>query len=254
MTSRWFLAPGREGEAEQALCELAASVDANEPGTLAYLVHRPCQGNTQIQSLPPTAPHSIVFFECYRDVDAFLAHLHGPLFQAFVRDHGGLFVTVAGKPYTTVEFLRRSAGFIRAAAGVDVHVTQGCRSPEALTSNRHPAVMFEFIARDQASLKSFYARVFGWQYTIGTGDFAYVHFPAGEPPLLGGIGQATETPGFARGHNFYLLVDDPAASLAAAIAAGGAELMSPIDIDGYRFAMFTDPEGNPVGLIAPFAR
>jgi hypothetical protein len=114
--------------------------------------------------------------------------------------------------------------------------------------------MFELIARDQAALKSFYARVFGWQYTLGTGDFAYVHFPAGAPQLLGGIGQAMDTPGFAPGHNFYLLVDDPAASLAAAVKAGGTELMSPTDIDGYRFAMFTDPEGNPVGLIAPFAR
>jgi predicted enzyme related to lactoylglutathione lyase len=43
-------------------------------------------------------------------------------------------------------------------------------------------------------------------------------------------------------------------NVAAAVTAGGTELMSPADIDGYRFVMFTDPEGNPVGLIAPFAR
>ncbi|WP_404823837.1 VOC family protein [Pseudomonas capsici] len=28
--------------------------------------------------------------------------------------------------------------------------------------------------------------------------------------------------------------------------------MPPAAIDGYRFAMFKDPEGNPVGLIEPF--
>jgi predicted enzyme related to lactoylglutathione lyase len=28
--------------------------------------------------------------------------------------------------------------------------------------------------------------------------------------------------------------------------------MPPTAVDGYHFAMFTDPEGNPVGLVAPF--
>jgi hypothetical protein len=28
--------------------------------------------------------------------------------------------------------------------------------------------------------------------------------------------------------------------------------MEPASVDGYRFAMIEDPEGNPVGLIEPF--
>jgi quinol monooxygenase YgiN len=98
LTSRWFLAPGREGAADQALRALATSVEAGEPDTLAYLVHRPFEGDARVQSLPPGSPHSVVFFECYRDIDAFLAHLHGPIFEAFVRDHGALWTFCAGPP------------------------------------------------------------------------------------------------------------------------------------------------------------
>ncbi len=121
-------------------------------------------------------------------------------------------------------------------------------------ANAHPAVMFEVIARDQATLMAFYATVFGWTYRTGGGGFAYIDFPAAARPLLGGIGQAQAgVAGFEPGRNFYLQVDDLDATVAAAIAAGGAQYMPVSEADGYRFAMIQDPEGNPVGLIAPFA-
>lgn len=121
-------------------------------------------------------------------------------------------------------------------------------------ANRHPSVMFEIIARDQERAMTFYTEVFGWRYEIGTGGFAYVHFPLAATPLLGGIGQARkDTPGFEPGHNFYLRVTSLEATIAAAVAAGGTCLMSPTEVDGYRFAMIHDPEGNPIGLIEPFA-
>ena len=132
-------------------------------------------------------------------------------------------------------------------------MTSSSPSPDP-SHNRHPAVMFELIARDQDRLKAFYSAVFGWTYRIGTGGFAYIDFPAGTRPLLGGIGQAQAgVPGFEPGHNFYLQVDDLAATVAAAEAAGGAPYMPIAEVDGYRFAMIQDPEGNPVGLIEPFA-
>jgi uncharacterized protein len=72
--------------------------------------------------------------------------------------------------------------------------------------------------------------------------------------LLGGIGQADPSiPGFEPGHNFYQLIDRIEPVLDAVVAAGGSLLMPPTAIDGYRFAMFRDPESNPVGLIEPFA-
>jgi len=119
--------------------------------------------------------------------------------------------------------------------------------------NQHPAVMFEIIANGQERMKEFYHKVFGWTYDIGMGRFAYVKFAPKAMPLLGGIGQANpKEPGFLPGHNFYLLVDDVDATLQRALDAGGGPLMSPASIDGYTFAMFYDPEGNPVGLIAAF--
>lgn len=122
-------------------------------------------------------------------------------------------------------------------------------------TNRHPAVMFEIIAKDQARAKAFYAEVFGWRYETGTGGFAYVHFPADTTPLLGGIGQAqTGVPGFEPGRNFYLRVEDLDATIARAVAAGGHRFVDPTPVDGHRFAMIHDPEDNPIGLIEPFAR
>lgn len=120
--------------------------------------------------------------------------------------------------------------------------------------NRHPSVMFEIIAKDQERAKAFYGAVFGWTYETGTGGFAYVHFPEEATPLLGGIGQARkDTPGFEPGHNFYLRVTSLQATIDAALAAGGECLMPPAEVDGYHFAMIRDPEGNPIGLIGPFA-
>ncbi len=114
--------------------------------------------------------------------------------------------------------------------------------------------MFEIIALDQKAAMKFYSSVFGWSYETGTGDFAYVRFPEGARPLLGGIGQATDkVPGFEPGHAFYLLVDDLEATIGRAVEAGGTRYVEPTPVDGYRFAMIRDPEWNPIGLIEPFA-
>ena len=245
LTSQWFVRLGLEEQVLEAVSLLADAVEAGEPGTLMYLVHVPYRGPA-LQSLPPDDPSSLLFVEEYRDVQAFLQHVNGPLFTQFVRDHGHLFVQANDRPYTTVEFLVRRAGFVRAA---------GIRPPRELgpPANRHPAVMFEIIAKDQARAQAFYAQVFGWSYELGTGRFAYVHFPLQARPLLGGIGQANPgVPGFEPGHSFYLLVSSLETTIAAAQAAGG-RLHAPIaSVDGYRFAMIQDPEGNPIGLIEPF--
>jgi predicted enzyme related to lactoylglutathione lyase len=119
--------------------------------------------------------------------------------------------------------------------------------------NQHPSVMFEIIAKDQPGLKAFYNKVFGWNYSSGSNDFAYVKFPIENLPLLGGIGKADPAdPGFEAGNHFYLLVDDLRGAIDAAVAAGGSELLSPVTLDGYEFAMIKDPEGNAVGMIRPF--
>lgn len=121
--------------------------------------------------------------------------------------------------------------------------------------NRHPCGMFEIIARDQARLMAFYSAVFGWQYERGSAGFAYARFDQPGGAALGGIGQADPSmPGYAAGHSFYLLVPDLKAAIAAIEAAGGRCTLAPLEADGYRFAMFADPEGNTLGLLESAAR
>jgi hypothetical protein len=249
LVSRWIPKATHVDELRGVLTALAERVRQQEAGTLTYLVHMPLSGDPRLVSRPPADGPSIVFFETYADADAFQAHLNGTAFTEFVARYGDYFVGAGGKPQTTVTFLECVAGFAAPVGPPRQNVAKA-----ALTANRHPAVMFELIAKQQKVLLDFYQTVFGWQYQSDANGFAYVHFPAGSPALLGGIGQAdSKTPGFEPGHNFYLLVDRIEPVLDAISAAGGSLLMKRTDIDGYHFAMFRDPESNPVGLIEPFA-
>ena len=248
LTSQWYLQPGAEDAILAVIRqELVPAVQANEPGTLTYLVHRPLSPHSDLQSLPPTDSRALVFFEEYASADSFRRHVSGPIFTDFVSRHGAAFVQSGGRPYSTVTFLSREAGFVRVPGQDDTPRGQ------MEVSNRHPAVMFEVMSPQPAEARRFYAEVFGWSFDVGAEGFSYIHFPAGAPPLLGGIGQAdAATPGLAPGTNFYLLVDDLEATLQRATGAGGTVLMPPAAVDGYHFAMFTDPEGFAIGLVTAF--
>ncbi len=127
-------------------------------------------------------------------------------------------------------------------------------SPHDQTPNDHPSVMFEVIANDQEAMKTFYSKVFGWQYQLGEGAFAYIHFGTRTLPLLGGIGAAKpKIPGFEPGHHFYIRVGSLEATIERAVLAGGKTFVPPTEVDGYNFAMIKDPEGNAIGLIEPFS-
>jgi quinol monooxygenase YgiN len=121
LTSQWFIRPGFEKQVQEAVKKLAADIASKEPGTLAYLVHMPWADTDVLQSLPPSNAPSLLFFEMYRDADAFKAHIGGRLFKQFVKQYGHCFIpsdpipndprSKAG-PYTTVQFLTRVAGFV----------------------------------------------------------------------------------------------------------------------------------------------
>jgi quinol monooxygenase YgiN len=114
LISIWTILPGNEEKVFAALEELAANVEKTQPGTLAYLVHAP---DTTQPSLPTPCAQEVVFFEIYKDREAFDKHVASKAFTDFVKVYGPLFLSAPKfGPYRTVEFLTRKAGFIRPAA------------------------------------------------------------------------------------------------------------------------------------------
>ncbi|MEV6304085.1 VOC family protein [Actinoplanes sp. NPDC051861] len=111
-----------------------------------------------------------------------------------------------------------------------------------------PVAFFEIISTDAARARTFYGDLFGWSSADEEGGYALVDTGAGETAIGGGIGQA-ESPDEA-GVKIYVRVEDLEKSLARATELGGATLVEPTPLPGDygRFAVFADPDGNPVGL------
>ena len=242
LTSNWFFAPGAEKEATVALRDLAEAVRNTEEDTLIYLVHEALPDQDALCSLPSSAPNQVTFFEVYRNKEAFLAHVGGKAFCNFLKSSGHLFLQADGQAFHTVSFLSRIAGFVRS------------ESSQQSVGGAAPGVMVEILAKDQERMKTFYGKVFDWQYRTGGSGFAYVDFVSDLQPRLAGVGQAQDgDPVMAPGNHFYLQVEDLDAALLKVTDAGGTPMSKCMTIDGYSFAMFKDPEGNVIGMIAPFS-
>jgi quinol monooxygenase YgiN len=89
---------GKEAEAEEAMQKQAASVEANEPGALAYVFHRHAKD-----------PGMITVFEVYKDDDAVAAHRATEHMAAFGRLFGSIFDPGTVK----IERQERVSGFVR---------------------------------------------------------------------------------------------------------------------------------------------
>jgi len=115
-----------------------------------------------------------------------------------------------------------------------------------------PVAFFEVVSADAPRAQKFYAELFGWQVAAdpAMGGYALVDTGAGDDAIGGGIGPA-ETPA-ETGVKIYMRVDDLDAYLDRAEQLGGKRLVPPTDLPGDfgRFAIFTDPDGNQVGLWA----
>jgi predicted enzyme related to lactoylglutathione lyase len=116
----------------------------------------------------------------------------------------------------------------------------------------HPVAFFEVLSPDHERAQKFYAELFGWQVAAdpAMGGYGLVDTGAGDGAVGGGIGPMSE-PGDT-GVKIYVRVDDLDAFLDRATALGGTRLVPPTDLPGEfgRFAVFTDPDGNQVGLWA----
>lgn len=122
-------------------------------------------------------------------------------------------------------------------------------------ANRHgDFIWYELLTRDADAAADFYGKVVDWSSSpSGQPGMNYRFFSSGDgSDMADGVGGFMAiTPEMAE-HGArptwigYLAVDDVNASVAAITAAGGAELMPAMTLDGVgRMAMVADPTGAP---------
>jgi predicted enzyme related to lactoylglutathione lyase len=112
-----------------------------------------------------------------------------------------------------------------------------------------PVAFFEVISPDHERAQKFYRELFGWQVAAdpAMGGYGLVDTGGGEGAIGGGIGPSEAG---EKGVKIYMRVDDLDTYLDRAEQLGGRRLVAPTDLPGGygRFAIFTDPDGNQVGL------
>lgn len=110
-----------------------------------------------------------------------------------------------------------------------------------------PVVHFEIAGADGERLRTFYRELFGWRPEPGGPGYWLVG--AEDGGIGGGLMEtANAMPNYV---TVYVQVADLQASIARATELGGTVVVRPTVIPGVgRFAMFNDPEGNLIGMIA----
>lgn len=116
-----------------------------------------------------------------------------------------------------------------------------------VTGTRPAPGWFDISSPDAARARRFYQEMFGWQVNALDETYALIAAEDGQP--AGGIGQASgESP--YTGIVAYFPVDDVDTALARAEKLGGTRRLEPQATPMGRIAVFTDPDGNPVGLMS----
>lgn len=111
----------------------------------------------------------------------------------------------------------------------------------------------EFLGRDYAASKAFFAAVFGYTYTeLGNGDFQYATIEV-DGNTVGGIGTLpAEVPEQVPPHwRVYFAVEDCDAAVARALDFGASVLRAPADMPYGRHADLADPQSAPFSVIKP---
>lgn len=107
---------------------------------------------------------------------------------------------------------------------------------------------FEIGGKDAAKLSKFYDSLFGWTTNIhAPSGYGMVDTNADGKGIGGGIATPPDGKPMVI---FYVETDDLAKSLKKAEELGGTTVMPPMDVpEGPSLAMFSDPEGNVIGLV-----
>jgi predicted enzyme related to lactoylglutathione lyase len=111
-----------------------------------------------------------------------------------------------------------------------------------------PVAMFEITSPQLDRAQKFYAELFDWSIDPDPDIGGYGLVDAKSPDaIMGAIGPVSE--GEKAGGKVYIRVDN-LAHLDRAEGLGGTRLVEPTALPGEfgSFAIFADPDGNPVGL------
>jgi hypothetical protein len=113
----------------------------------------------------------------------------------------------------------------------------------------NPVVHFEINARDGGKMQKYYSDLFSWKVDASNPmNYGLVDTDSGGKGIAGGIGQA-EDEGIST--LFYVEVPDVQAALDRAVSLGGSVIAPVQVIPGMvTVAVFADPEGNQVGIVA----
>ncbi|MCA9286136.1 MAG: VOC family protein [Phycisphaerales bacterium] len=118
-----------------------------------------------------------------------------------------------------------------------------------------PIVHFEIGCRDTAKTRTFYGKLFDWEFQDYGGTQMIANIGAGPDGKGGpGIGGHVSALGHEPHHyvTVYAQVDDLQATLDKATSLGGKVVVPPTEVPNMgHFAWFTDPDGNCMGLWKP---
>lgn len=104
-----------------------------------------------------------------------------------------------------------------------------------------------------AAAGDFYARVLGWQIADSGMEGMTYHLASADGDMVAGLMEIPErAAGMPPNWTIYFGVDDADRAAADITTAGGRIYMGPEDIPGTgRFAVASDPQGAPFGILAP---
>lgn len=116
----------------------------------------------------------------------------------------------------------------------------------------NPVIHFEIVGKDGDALRDYYGQLFGWEFdTNNPMNYGVVAREGNTTDdgvgIGGGVMGTSEFPGYV---TFYVAVPDVEAALATAERLGGTRTMGPDEVmPGLVIGMFTDPEGNLIGVL-----
>ena len=110
----------------------------------------------------------------------------------------------------------------------------------------NPVVHFEIGCKDLEGTTAFYTKIFSWTATPAPmASMLDTHSNKGVGGHITSLGHEPH-----QYVTFYIEVEDIGETLTRIAEAGGKKLVGPVPLpDGKKFAWFSDPGGNIVGLI-----